>query len=177
MYTSARSPPQHCVPSLAPFLPQGRTTYYPPPPPLPLNSISPSPVRRAGGSKSGRPYSADVSRLLSVQEGSELEEGRKKAKGNITTLMSLHCTAKIFPSEKGIFVCLSFGHAGHRRSSSYGSEVPSQRSGLEERVGSSFQNIPPQEEYYCEYTRGGKLQFIWVQCNFRKFIIKRKKLK
>ena len=87
MYTSARSPPQHCVPSLAPFLPQGRTTYYPPPPPLPLNSISPSPVRRAGGSKSGRPYSADVSRLLSVQEGSELEEGRKKAKGSVTNLI------------------------------------------------------------------------------------------
>jgi len=94
MYTSALSPPSQ-VTSLAPFLPQRGPTqqYYPgnspyssqggyPPVPTP-NHISPNSQRRdRTGPKSGRPYSADVGRLLSVQEGSEGSEKSQKPKGH-----------------------------------------------------------------------------------------------
>ena len=87
MYTSARTPPHHGVPSLAPFLPQGRSTYYPPapaPPPLPPSGLSPNSRRAPASSKAGRPFSADVGRLLSVQEGSENgDEARAKVKGKL----------------------------------------------------------------------------------------------
>ena len=130
MYTSARSPPHHGVASLAPFLPQARTTYYPTspnPPPLPPSVHSPNSLRRERGasSKNGRPFSADVGRLLSVQEGSENgDEARAKVKG-------------------------------HRRSSSYGSDPAMSGRSVGEKRGNSYQNLHSRplshEEYYCEY--------------------------
>ena len=92
MYTSAQSPPAQ-VTSLAPFLPRGPTQQYYSgnspyssqsgyPPVLTPNHISPNSQRKdRTGPKSGRPYSADVGRLLSVQEGSEGSDKSQKAKG------------------------------------------------------------------------------------------------
>ena len=91
MYTSALSPPSQ-VTSLAPFLPQRGPAqqYYPSPyssqgaypPGFIQNQISPNLQRRERtGPKSGRPYSADVGRLLSVQEGSEGSEKPQRPKG------------------------------------------------------------------------------------------------
>ena len=91
------------------ILPQARSTYYPTspnPPPLPPSVHSPNSLRRERGAsskngqyrkyfgqnlqqtKSGRPFSADVGRLLSVQEGSENgDEARAKVRGHNITII------------------------------------------------------------------------------------------
>ena len=94
VYTSVRSP--QAVSSLAPFLPQrgppqqfyGRPSPYSSqgeyPPVLTPSQISPQlKLRERSGPKSGRPYSADVGRLISVQEGSEGSEKSQKIKGMV----------------------------------------------------------------------------------------------
>ena len=124
LYTSVRSPTN--LTSLAPFLPRPGPSQH-------AVIYPPSPITRRDGPSakpSSRPYSADVGRLLSVQENSELPAEDRS------------CRSK----------------AGHRRSSSYGStsEMAAQlRYPETERIrqlrhGYSYSDI--QQDWPCEYS-------------------------
>ena len=124
LYTSVRSPTN--LTSLAPFLPRPGPSQH-----LPPSHLYPAPpiTRRDGppAKPSSRPYSADVGRLLSVQENSELPAEERGGS--------------------------SRSKAGHRRSSSYGStsEMAAQvRFPETERIrhGYSYSDI---QDWPCEY--------------------------
>jgi len=72
LYTSVRSPTN--LTSLAPFLPR----------PAPSTQLYPVPRERSQAKPTSRPYSADVGRLLSVQENSEMgpEERERSSRGH-----------------------------------------------------------------------------------------------
>jgi len=136
VYTNARSPPQHCVASLAPFLPQGRSTYHypsPPTPVLPPPTHSPGLPRREPG---GRPYSADMGRLVSVEEGSE---GGEDSRGKLK---------------------------GHRRSSSYGSDPVPGTARTDVRRGSSFQDLHTRNTLEEEFYYGSRETMYDTACDF-----------
>ena len=123
LYTSVRSPTN--LTSLAPFLPRPGPSQHP-------SHLYPAPsiTRRDGppAKPSSRPYSADVGRLLSVQENSEL------------------------PAEDRGGSCRS--KAGHRRSSSYGStsEMTAQlRYPETERMRHGYSYSDIQSDWPCEY--------------------------
>ena len=115
LYTSVRSPTN--LTSLAPFLPR----------PAPSQHLYPATRERSQAKPTSRPYSADVGRLLSVQENSELSPGERERPAR-----------------------------GHRRSSSYGStsEMAAQLNYQDtERVRPTYSYSDLHSDWHCEYTR------------------------
>ena len=121
LYTSVRSPTN--LTSLAPFLPRPGPSQH-------AGLYPASPITRRDGppaKPSSRPYSADVGRLLSVQENSELPAEDRS------------CRSK----------------AGHRRSSSYGStsEMAAQlRYPETERLRHGYSYSDIQSDWPCKYS-------------------------
>ena len=115
LYTNVRSPPTQLT-SLAPFLPRAA--------PSKSHLYPPAPMRTGNSKSSSRPYSADVGRLVSVEEDAEVRSHKS------------HRRSSSYGSTSEMAAQLGYREQELRHGYSY---------------GDIHEDYPPHDDFYCEY--------------------------